>query len=420
MTLSFVKAIATDIQAAGGHAYYVGGYVRDSLLGIPSKDIDIEVYGLSSNILFQLLERYGSPKYVGESFGVIKLRLPSGLELDISLPRKEKKNGRGYTGFEVEPDPFMPKREACMRRDFTINAMLKDILSGEIIDFFDGRKHLLETKTLSAVSDRFAEDPLRVLRAMQFAARFNLKMDEKTIDMCSSLLSEFDTISKERLFIEFQKLILKGAPNIRNGFETLIATDWIKAFPAFNQFVTNKGNEFWEKVEKSTESMYMFEDENLERKDEDLIVIFFATLFAKEENIDVKTALEELGAYPDIVKRVTHLAQMFFEFENEDESAVRIFASEIHPANINEWYAIHFNDKENAHLVDYVRAIAKQRGILFKREPPILNGDDLIAFGIPPGKKLGNFLKIAYIEQLNNTFNNRSDAHEWLKNSILE
>jgi len=298
--------------------------------------------------------------------------------------------------------------------------MMKDILSAEIIDFFDGRKHLLETKTLSAVSERFAEDPLRVLRAMQFAARFNLKMDEKTVNMCSSLLSEFDTISKERLFIEFQKLILKGAPNIRKGFETLIATDWIKAFPNFNQFVLNKGNKFWDKVEKSTESMYMFEDENLERKDEDLIVIFFATLFSNEENIDVKTTLEELGAYPDIVKRVTHLAKLDAKpFNEEDESSVRIFASEIHPANINEWYAIHFNDKGNEHLSDYIRKIAKQRGILFKRESPILNGDDLIAFGIPPGKKLGNFLKIAYIEQLNDRFNNRSDAHEWLKNNTI-
>lgn len=228
-----VKEIASTIQDAGGKAFLVGGTVRDMLferihgLPIKSKDLDIEVFGLPTDELVKVLSNFGKVEEVGESFGVIKMVI-EGEEFDFSLPRREKKNGQGHKGFEVFPDHTMTVKEAVLRRDFTINALMMDILSEEIIDEVDGTIDIQE-KRLLHVSDRFAEDPLRVLRGFQFAARFGLEIHPNTIEMCKSLKKEFPTLSKERIESEFNKLFLKGV-EFEKGFEVLRQTDWARFF----------------------------------------------------------------------------------------------------------------------------------------------------------------------------------------------
>lgn len=182
----------------------VGGCVRDELMGIVPADWDLEVYGIDPTDLPELLERFGRVNAVGEAFTVYKL----GHDLDVALPRRERKVGRGHRAFVVEGDPEMSFEEACRRRDFTVNAILKDPLTGEIVDLFGGREDI-ERKMLRHVSDdTFAEDSLRVLRAAQFAARLRFGIAPETVELCRSI--DVTDLPKERIWGELEKLLLKA------------------------------------------------------------------------------------------------------------------------------------------------------------------------------------------------------------------
>src|SRR5687767_12914858 len=191
-------AIARAVQAAGGRALIVGGWVRDQLMQRESKDIDLEVYGLPSSRLRELLGQFGSVNAVGESFTVFKVA-----DIDVALPRRESKVGRGHKGFEVTGDPDMTPHEAARRRDFTVNAISWDPLTGEFEDPFDGRGDI-GRKLLRAVDERtFGEDSLRVLRAVQFAARFGFVLDAATEALCRRI--SLDDLPAERVWGEFEK-----------------------------------------------------------------------------------------------------------------------------------------------------------------------------------------------------------------------
>ena len=195
------KAIATAVRDAGGRALCVGGFARDQLLGRVSKDLDIEVFGIPQDALHTLLKSLGRVEPVGQAFPVYKLG-----DIDVALPRRESKTGRGHKGFTVAGDHTMPFAEAARRRDFTINAIGWDPLSGEYLDPFNGRADL-NLRVLRIV-DRatFADDSLRVLRAMQFAARFDLTMDAESARICASI--PLDDLPAERIWGEIEKLLL--------------------------------------------------------------------------------------------------------------------------------------------------------------------------------------------------------------------
>ena len=195
--------LAHAIRDEGGRALVVGGSVRDELLGRESKDLDLEVFGLPSTRVRGVLERFGRVDTVGESFTVYKIG-----DVDVSLPRRESKTGPGHRGFVVEGDPQLSIEDAARRRDFTINAISRDPLTGELIDPFGGRRDL-EARVLRAVDPgTFADDSLRVLRALQFAARFELTIDDQTKALCRSL--PLDDLPSERVWGEIEKLLLEA------------------------------------------------------------------------------------------------------------------------------------------------------------------------------------------------------------------
>ena len=199
-----VKEICEIARGIGGRAMLVGGCVRDELMGVEPKDWDLEVYGVDPSRLREILDSFGNVDAVGEAFTVYKL----GQDLDIALPRRERKIGRGHRGFVIEGDPQMSFEEACSRRDFTVNAILKDPLMGEIIDPFDGRGDI-QRKVLRHVSDAtFAEDSLRVLRAAQFAARLEFEIAHETVALCKTI--DVTDLPKERIWGELEKLLLKA------------------------------------------------------------------------------------------------------------------------------------------------------------------------------------------------------------------
>ena len=223
-------AICRDVAAAGGRALLVGGSVRDALLGETATDLDVEVFGLTPEALKSLLGRRFELDLVGLSFGVLKIRR---LAIDVSIPRRESKRGLGHKGFEIHSEPTLTLDEAAERRDFTINALAFDPLTGELLDPFGGRRDL-ETRTLRHVSAKFAEDPLRVLRGMQFAARFALDADADTLALCRSI--EPEGLAAERVFDEWRKLILAGR-DVSRGLGFLRATGWVAHSPELEALI---------------------------------------------------------------------------------------------------------------------------------------------------------------------------------------
>jgi len=204
------RRIAVAAREAGGRALVVGGWVRDRLRGHAGKDIDIEVFGVPQDRLAALLAPIGRVEAVGRSFPVFKLipATPGQGEVDVALPRRESKQGRGHTGFEVHGDPEMTIADAARRRDFTINAIAWDPLTDAYEDPYEGRADL-ERRCLRAVDQtRFADDSLRVLRAVQFAARFEFALDEPTAALCRSL--PLDDLPAERIWGELEKLLLQA------------------------------------------------------------------------------------------------------------------------------------------------------------------------------------------------------------------
>lgn len=213
-----------------GRPRLVGGGVRDALLGLTPKDFDVEVAGVGFETLRRALSPFGATDVVGRSFGVIKVRgAASGAEYDFSLPRRESKTGAGHRGFAVEPDPELSDAEAAARRDFTVNAIACDPFTGELIDPHGGAADL-KARVLRHTSAAFTEDPLRVLRAFQLAARFDFSLAPETAALSRSIAESFTELPVERVWGEWEKWAVKSSKPSR-GLRVLEETGWLRHFP---------------------------------------------------------------------------------------------------------------------------------------------------------------------------------------------
>ncbi len=206
--LEAAVSLAAKLKALGGRAYFVGGCVRDKVMKgaySPDADFDIEVHGVSPQTLEEVLKGIGTPMEIGKSFGIFSLR---GLNLDIAMPRTETLSGRGHRDFKIDIDPFLGEEKAAKRRDFTCNALMEDILSGEILDFFGGREDIRAGVLRHVDDNSFGEDPLRVLRLARFAARFGFTPAPETLEICRK--TDITALSRERVFEELKKALLKS------------------------------------------------------------------------------------------------------------------------------------------------------------------------------------------------------------------
>ncbi|MCH8884846.1 MAG: SpoIIE family protein phosphatase, partial [SAR324 cluster bacterium] len=236
-----VYRVGEALHKAGGRPVLVGGWVRDALLGIPHRrDFDIEVFGLAMGRLRTTLARIGPVHAVGRHFGVLKLTTHEA-EYDISVPRRESNIGKGHRGFLVEPDPHMSFDEAAARRDFTINAMGYAFLDDALLDPFGGERDLREG-ILRHVGPAFGEDPLRVLRAMQFAGRFDLRIVPQTLELCRSL--DLGELPRERIWEELKKLLLR-ALRPSHGFGYAEGLGVLAYFPELRRLHDAGGNLPW-------------------------------------------------------------------------------------------------------------------------------------------------------------------------------
>lgn len=217
----FVIKIAEICTENSGTAYLVGGCVRDELLGIEPKDIDLEIFGIPPDKLQSLMESVGTISLCGQSFGILKVTDPeSEVTIDVGIPRKEQSNGSSHKDFVINSDYNMSVEDASNRRDFTINALYQNVLSNEILDFHGGLSDLQAGIIRCVNESRFMKDPLRILRAIQFAARFQFVIEQNTFGLLKRNINTIDNLPAERIFDEISKLLLK-APKPSYGFHLM-------------------------------------------------------------------------------------------------------------------------------------------------------------------------------------------------------
>ena len=440
--------LAREAQAAGGRAYCVGGCVRDALLGVEPKDVDVEIYGLEADKIEKILSKKFRFEIVGKSFGVWILK---GLEIDVSMPRTERKTGAGHKAFKIEGDPFLPVKDACARRDFTINAILYDILSGEIIDPFGGRDDL-QKKILRHTSERFREDPLRVLRAMQFAARFNMQVAPETVEICSKI--EMENLPEERIFEEWKKLILKGE-EISRGLFFLRDCGWIKYFKELADMDKCPQDPRWhpegDVYTHTAHCMDSFAKKRIGDEREDLIVGLGVlchdmgkpkcTTVDKDGAIHsyghdivggkvARRFLERLTREKSIVEEVAplverHMAILDLWRSKAGDGAIRRLAGKV--GRIDRLVRIDDADRNGRPPIEpedspqglWILKRAEELAIKDSAPKPLLLGRHLIALGLAPSARFKEILSAAYEAQLDGEFFDVEGAVEYAKKKLL-
>ena len=447
--LNKIKSILDKLLEEKARPLIVGGAVRDMLLNKEPKDIDIEVFGMEIDKLESILSQFGKVGLVGKCFGILKLRIDKE-EFDFSIPRKEIKNAEGHKGFDIELDREITEKMAAGRRDFTVNALMFDPASMEVIDFFGGVRDLREG-ILRHTSEAFVEDPLRVLRGMQFASRFNMEMAEETIELCKGLFKEAKTLAIERIWMEWEKWALKSEkPSI--GLTILRKTGWLKMLPELEALIDCPQDVKWhpegdvwnhtlEVVDKTAE---------IAKRDglvgDDRLVMIFSGLChdlgkvcttkicedgrirsPRHDTAGAKISvglLEKIGGSAQLAKRVAILvSRHMVRFKKVTPRIIRRLSHKLaeHDETIEMLVRLGEADKGSKGLSEgfaELLTVSGEMELNNKCPQPILMGRHLIKIGLKPGPEMGIILKKAFEEQLNGKFENLKGAFKWVKKEI--
>ena len=423
--------IATAVRDAGGRALVVGGWVRDRLLGRESPDVDIEVFGMPGDRLRSVLEGFGRVEAVGESFQVFKLG-----DIDVSLPRRDSKAGRGHKGFVVVGDPDMSIEEAARRRDFTINAISWDPLTDEYFDPFHGREDL-ERRYLRMVDARtFPDDSLRVLRAVQFVARFNLELDPETRALCRTI--QLDDLPAERIWGEIEKLLLK-ASRPSTGFTLALDLGVIdRVLPEMRPLVGCEQEPEWHpEGDVWTHTLMVIDEARAANGDlarPQLITVMLgavchdlgkpsttAFMDGRIRSLDHEQAgvepteslLDRLNVHTidgfDVRDQVIGLVAqhlkpgMFHKAANVGDGAFRRLAQKVNLELLARLARADCRGRTGSFdcsAMDWFIERARVLGVEHQPPPPLLLGRHLLELGLKPGPRVGEVLKQVYEKQL--------------------
>ncbi len=431
--------LAESIKANGGRALLVGGCVRDRLLGIEPHDFDIEVYNIEPTKLRSIAESFGPVIDVGQAFGILKLSV--GLDIDLSIPRRDSKVSLGHKGFDVNVDPTMTFIDAARRRDFAINAIMFDPLTDEFIDPFDGRSDL-EKKILRVVdTEAFGDDPLRVMRAMQFVARFDLTVDELSMKVMKKCVPSLVELSEERLCDEWRKLLtlaMKPSIGLQLGFD-LGVFDVIH--PELPPLKLTPQNPAWHPEGDVWIHTKMVVDEaaGIVRREniigDEMFMIMLAALchdlgkalctrmmdgvwrsIGHEEagEAPVRSFLKKVGVNQHIVETIVgitkdHLKPTKYYLDDVKngkpitDGAIRKLAARIAPATMNELLLVaeadyfgrgQWRHGENRDYPErpWLLARAANLGVLATPAAHIISGTELIDLGFTPGPLMGEII----------------------------
>jgi tRNA nucleotidyltransferase (CCA-adding enzyme) len=434
-------------------ACLVGGCVRDVLLGQPAgKDFDVEVFGLDYDQLRAALARWGRTDLVGRSFGVVKLSTGSGLTYDFTVPRKDSKVAPGHKGFQIEFDPAITLAEAAARRDFTINSLMYDPRGRKVLDFFGGVTDL-NNRILRHTGPSFTEDPLRVLRGMQFAGRFDLRAAPETVALARQIKNSYAELAVERVREEWFKWAQQGGrPSA--GLKFLIDTEWIDHFPEIKALVSTpqepewhpEGDVFthtchacdalarlnaWRAADAESRLVYMLA---VLAHDFGKPATTHTTLKDGRQRIVspghdetgaelAKVFLDRLRAPGAIAERVVPLVRNhLFHLGSITDRAIRRLAKRLEPDSIEGLCLVMTADGMGRpprpavvpEIVTNLLARARELNVRNKPPEPILMGRHLIEAGLPAGKDFASILHKAYDAQLEGAFHDLPGAFAWL------
>lgn len=434
------------VRDAGGEALLVGGCVRDAALGLPAKDLDVEVYGVAPARLLDRLAARFSIDLVGHVFGVVKVH---GLPIDVAIPRRESKAGLGHGGFEILSDPAMTLEEAAARRDYTINAMAYDPGSGEIIDHYGGLRDL-EARVLRHTTEKFAEDPLRVLRGLQLAGRFDLRAAPETVELARGLLPELPTLPLERVWGEWHKWAVRSLrPSA--GLAFLRQCGWHAAWPGLaalegcpQDLVWHPEGDVWtHTLLVVDEAVRLAERDRL--TEEDRAVLVLAALchdLGKPEATTIdggrvrspghadrsepaERFLDRIGAPPRCRERVLalcrhHLTHLDFAGSaahvrrlaralGEAGESIRMLAWLVEADHSGRPPLPKGLPAGMSRMLEVARAVAAADAA----PRPVLLGRHLLELGLEPGPRMGEILRAAYEAQLDGVFETVEGGRAW-------
>ena len=454
LPLVLETAIAKLIEQ-GYRPVLVGGYVRDTLLNLPSKDIDIELFGVENlEVLEPILATFGKVNSVGKSFGVLKLQLGK-IEVDFSIPRQEKKIARGHKGFEVRLDASLSFKAAAKRRDFSINAMGYDLITKRLLDPFHGQEDL-RVKRLDIVDEvSFIEDPLRLYRAMQFVARFELTPSTRFMRLAKEMIANnmLAELPKERVFEEFKKLFLKSKQpslgltllhqcNMLEHFAELKALIGVQQDPTYHP-----EGDVWRHTLMVVDEMYLLHGADEKQN----LYLSFAALCHDlgkanttkviggrirsigHENSGIALSeqfLARLTQEQQLIDKVLtlvkhHLKPRQFYTQGAKSAAIRRLARQV---NIAELVLLARADALGRTTEDALRREfkagewllerAKNLHVVSKPLDPLLQGRDLIKVGLQPSKVFKTVLDKAYEAQLEGDISTHTEAILWLQKEL--
>ena len=439
-----------------GRPRLVGGCVRDWLLGLEPKDFDIEVPGTDFEQLHRVLAPFGATDVVGRSFGTIKLRLGD-RDYDFSLPRRESKTGAGHRGFAVEADPSLSDAEAAARRDFTINAIAWDPFAAILIDPHHGQRDL-QARILRHTSAAFVEDPLRVLRAFQFAARFRLSLAPETVALCRSIVDTYAELPVERIWGEWDKWAVQSVEPSR-GLAVLEATGWLRHFPEIAALRGTPQEPEWHPEGDvlthtahccdALAGLHAWKKSDAPRR-RALLLATLAHDFGKPSTtVQMERQgrmrwtshehepaggpladkfLVRIGAPADLIAWVhplvtNHLVHHHGARSLFTDSQVRRLARRIEPATVDDLCAVMTADSlgrpplssPTTHaLIERLRASAKRLAVQHAAPRPIVLGRHLVARGLTPSPQFKPVLDAAFEAQLDGKFVDEQGGINWL------
>jgi tRNA nucleotidyltransferase (CCA-adding enzyme) len=439
LTLDLCRAF----QQVGGRGFLVGGAVRDRLLGRPAKDQDLEVYGLEAAALEAILQDFGHVHMVGQHFAVLHLSTDRGVA-EISLPRTESKTGPGHRGFAVTADPHMDFAAACRRRDFTVNAMLEDPLNGELIDPYQGRADL-QLGLLRHVSSAFTEDPLRVLRAARFAARFDWQVHPQTAALCRSL--NLEELPRERIEGEWRHILATDFPG--TGLLTLELCGALRFFPELEALRSVPQDPIWHPEGDVLQHTAYCLDAAVQRRSEmadpwvEMLAVlchdlgkaqhtYFQRARWRCPNHDndgaepTRNLLQRLNGQKDVTAPVVALvkehlrpSQLFFARDKVSDAAIRRLALRVDlPALCRVSWSDAAGRSEPIAMPwepeTWLLERANNLGVREQAPQNFLRGADLLERGWVGGRAVGEVLARAFELQLDGELGDRSAALAWL------